>query len=84
LDLKLSSSLGFANLFNEFCQIVNIECLVIEGYSKNFNFKIGNKISGENKHFWNVVKLYGNHYIVDSLNGSGIYFKNIFLTNYSN
>lgn len=44
----------FSNIFSDFCRVMKIPCLRIEGYIKYLNFKPGDKFT-ECNHAWNAV-----------------------------
>lgn len=56
VQLRKATPLGFAMLFQEMSSLVNIRCLVVDGYVKNFPEEINNK-ADEINHSWNVVQL---------------------------
>lgn len=62
---------GFANLFKLMCDLAEIECKTIAGYSKTY---ISGVSKGENaglsNHVWNAVKIQNQWYIVDPTTAS--------------
>lgn len=75
-DRKMAVCEGYANLFNEMCDIVGIESRIVKGYVKNF-------IAGDLKfpnHAWNSVKIDGKWKLLDvtwaSVNNEGILLAN--------
>lgn len=56
VQLRRTTPLGFAKLFQEMCSMGNIRCLVVDGYVKNGTDDINNK-ADEPNHSWNVVQL---------------------------
>jgi transglutaminase/protease-like cytokinesis protein 3 len=55
---------GFSNLLKEMCNMVNIPCEVIAGYTKT-EVKDINKTLNKTDHAWNCVQLYSTWYLVD-------------------
>jgi hypothetical protein len=55
---------GFSNLLKEMCNVVNIPCEMITGYTKTESRDINSK-QKKTDHAWNCVKLYGKWYLVD-------------------
>lgn len=56
IQLRKTTPLGFAKLFQEMCSLVNIRCLIVDGYVKYSANDINNK-ADEINHSWNVVQL---------------------------
>lgn len=56
LKRRKGTSVGYANLLQEFCTINDIRCLKIDGYAKYGVYDIENGIS-EINHAWNIVQL---------------------------
>ncbi|MBS1646855.1 MAG: hypothetical protein JST67_05900 [Bacteroidetes bacterium] len=55
---------GFSNLLKEMCNLQNIACEVITGYTKTEVSDINKKLK-KTDHAWNCVQLYGAWYLVD-------------------
>ena len=55
---------GYSNLFKKLCDYSNIKCVIIEGYSKGYNYN--GEILKEPNHAWNAVKLYDKWELIDS------------------
>ena len=56
IKLRKATPLGFAKLYQEMASLVNIRCLVVDGYVKNSVDEINNP-ADEINHSWNVVQL---------------------------
>lgn len=56
LKKRKGTSLGYANLFQEFCTANDIRCLKIDGYAKYSVFDLENPVTAIN-HTWNIVQL---------------------------
>ncbi|ANQ49677.1 hypothetical protein MY04_2305 [Flammeovirga sp. MY04] len=65
---------GYAYLLRSMCKIVNIECVIVDGFGRNIQSASLSKKSLPN-HSWNAVKLDGKWYLSDPTWASG-YFKN--------
>jgi len=55
---------GFSVLLKEMCDVLNIPCEIITGYTKTEVSDINRKYK-KTDHAWNCVKLYGKWYLVD-------------------
>lgn len=74
---------GYAYLIKEMANLVDIDCEIVDGYSRNTTRNVG-KIDIPN-HSWNAVKLNSKWYLVDATLDSG-YFdvdENKFVKNYN-
>lgn len=60
----------YSALFNEMCKLAKIECFIVSGYAKGYNFDPEIAFTKAN-HAWNVVHIDGVYYFVDSAWGSG-------------
>lgn len=56
--------MGFSSLLKEMCNVANIPCEIITGYTKTEVSDINRKLK-KTDHAWNCVKLYGKWYLVD-------------------
>ena len=65
LQSRLAVCEGYSNLFRDLCRIAQIECELIKGYGKGFNYKIGQKILKPEGHAWNAVKINGKWFLTD-------------------
>jgi len=69
---------GYATIFQALCNKINIKCIKISGYAKDFHFHINQSTFSHSNHTWNAVQLDDNHwYLIDSAWGSG-YINNEF------
>jgi len=64
LKTKKAVCEGYAVLLEKMCKSVNIECIVIKGYTKQLESGIGKRLT-KIDHAWNAVKLHGSWYLVD-------------------
>uniref|UniRef100_UPI00404906E2 transglutaminase domain-containing protein n=2 Tax=Flavobacterium sp. TaxID=239 RepID=UPI00404906E2 len=60
---------GYAELFDEMCELAGIACYVVEGYTKSEPYQIGKM--GDLNHAWNVMIIDGNYYYLDLTWASG-------------
>ncbi|XP_073530415.1 kyphoscoliosis peptidase-like isoform X2 [Phyllobates terribilis] len=63
---------GYASLFQHMCSIAGLQCKKISGYSKGSGYEIGQKISGDIDHAWNMIYLKGSWHLLDSTWGAGV------------
>ena len=56
---------GYAALFKDVCDSLEIECIKISGYSKGFGYKTGEKFK-KTDHAWNAINLNGKWEYVES------------------
>ncbi|MCK9206354.1 MAG: hypothetical protein M0P66_04505 [Salinivirgaceae bacterium] len=61
---------GYSELFKALCDIGNIPCFVVDGYSKGYGYKPGKKFNSTD-HAWNVVQLNQKWYLIDATWGAG-------------
>jgi transglutaminase/protease-like cytokinesis protein 3 len=71
LKQKKTICTGYAYLVRELANLVDIECEIVNGYSRTTKHNIGS-IDIPN-HSWNTVKLNGKWYLVDATLASGYY-----------
>ena len=62
---------AFGTIFETLCSHVKIECKKIGGYAKGYGFQIGQKSFNRVDHAWNVIRLDGHWYLIDSTWGTG-------------
>jgi hypothetical protein len=62
---------AFGTIFEILCKAVQIECKKISGYAKGCSFKIEQKSFARTNHAWNVIRLEGHWYLIDSTWGEG-------------
>ena len=73
IRLRKATPLGFAKLLQEMSSMVNIRCLVVDGYTKN-NVDDINNPADEINHSWNVLQLGQSPdqwFFADTYNASG-------------
>lgn len=61
---------NYSELLTQMCSYAGIECYIVSGYSKGFDYKPGKKFQTTD-HAWNVVKADGNYYLTDATWASG-------------
>lgn len=61
---------GYANLYQELCNRVNLPCEVVSGYAKGFGYKKDTKFNRSN-HAWNFVEVDGESFLMDITWASG-------------
>ncbi|NOZ45824.1 MAG: hypothetical protein GXO79_03485 [Chlorobi bacterium] len=61
---------GYATLLKAMCDMENIPCEIISGYSKGYGYK-PNKTLKSKDHAWNAVKINEKWYLIDATWGSG-------------
>lgn len=69
LKHKKTMCTGYAYLIKTMAEIANIECKIIDGYSRNTSTNI-EKLSSPN-HSWNAIKLNNKWYLADATLSSG-------------
>uniref|UniRef100_A0A8C9S389 Kyphoscoliosis peptidase n=1 Tax=Scleropages formosus TaxID=113540 RepID=A0A8C9S389_SCLFO len=63
---------GYSSLFQQMCRyLAGIECEVVSGHSKGFQYKPGMRFTGDGNHAWNAVRLDGKWHVLDSTWGAG-------------
>jgi transglutaminase/protease-like cytokinesis protein 3 len=62
---------AFGTIFETLCNAVQIECKKIGGYAKGYGFKQEQATFARTNHAWNVIRLNGRWYLVDSTWGTG-------------
>ncbi len=67
---------AFGTIFETLCSALQIECKKIGGYAKGYSFKLGQNSFTQTNHAWNVVRLDGHWYLIDSTWGEGYLDKN--------
>jgi len=60
---------GYAELFKTFCDSIGIECVIINGFAKGFDYK-GERLTKTN-HSWNAVKINDKWELIDVTWGAG-------------
>jgi transglutaminase/protease-like cytokinesis protein 3 len=69
LENRKSVCAGYARLFKAICDNTKIECVIISGYAKNYDYD-GERLT-ETNHDWNAVKLYDKWELIDPTWGDG-------------
>jgi len=67
---------GYAHLFQEFCDLIGLQCFLVSGTAKGLSFDT-NKT--ESNHAWNLVKIDAVSYLMDSTWGAGHLRENEFI-----
>ncbi|WP_207431086.1 transglutaminase domain-containing protein [Sabulibacter ruber] len=67
LNKKRAVCLGYSDLYKAMCTIAGIECVVVPGYSRFYNFNAKRKERFTwSDHAWNAVKLTGKWHLLDA------------------
>lgn len=61
---KKSACIGYATLLQNMCEAANLDCEVIEGWSKIEPSEIGQRMT-KTSHAWNAIELGGKWYLTD-------------------
>jgi len=62
---------GYAGLFKMICDELKIECEIVSGYARGMGYTISKDERIVVNHDWNIVKIYGNWYLLDCTWDSG-------------
>ncbi|KAM8953217.1 kyphoscoliosis peptidase-like [Pelodytes ibericus] len=62
---------GYSSLFQRMCSIAGVTCKTVNGHAKGSGYKVGQKISGDSNHAWNMVYVEGSWHLLDSTWGAG-------------
>lgn len=73
---KKGVCIGFAYLFHNICNLINIKSELIYGYTRTSADRIG-IIPEEKNHVWNAVKINNEWLLMDVTFGSGYLYKNV-------
>ncbi len=82
LKKKKGLCVEYTLIFNEYCKLLNLKSLKIDGYVKPFNFQENNKLEREN-HAWNAVYIDQKWFLCDlfwattSLNNDNIFVNKV-------
>lgn len=68
LRTKISGCEGTARLYHQLCSSAGVECVIIFGIAKGYNFE---SVGSSSNHGWNAVKLDGKWELVDATWGGG-------------
>ncbi|XP_073432624.1 kyphoscoliosis peptidase-like [Dendrobates tinctorius] len=63
---------GYASLFQHMGSIAGLQCKEVRGLSKGQGYMIGQKISRNTNHAWNMICLNGRWHLLDSTWGAGV------------
>jgi hypothetical protein len=84
LATRLAVCEGYATLFKKLCEIKGISCALVSGYSRGYGSSV---FSAENatssNHAWNIAKINGNDYLVDTTWDAGYLENDRFVRSYS-
>ena len=86
LATRKSISSGYARLFKQMCDVVDVECVLINGWAKGYEYKPGESFENtDTNHAWNAIKLEGSWYLLDPTWGAGrLNQANQFIKEYNN
>ncbi|MEE6500851.1 hypothetical protein FKM82_003950 [Ascaphus truei] len=62
---------GYSSLFERMCSMGGVQCKSVSGYSKGATYKLGQTMSGDPDHAWNIVYLERGWHLLDSTWGAG-------------
>ena len=74
LRRRLAVSAGYAKIFKALCDIAEVYCIVIHGFTKAYSYRRGDPYPKKSTHAWNLVHLDGGFnamYLIDSCWGAG-------------
>lgn len=66
-----TSCQGYAAIFQYLCDVFKVRCQTIEGYAKDYHYRLENPSFPRTNHTWNVIQLNQHWYFVDSAWGTG-------------
>ena len=70
LKYKRAVCQGYAELFKTFCDLSNIPCFIVSGYSKGYGYSSQKAITNTD-HAWNAVCIDNKWYLIDATWGAG-------------
>ncbi|WP_193316080.1 transglutaminase domain-containing protein [Flavicella marina] len=70
MNYKRAVCEGYAETFKQACDLLNIDCVVISGYTRGSSWEIG-KLPLEGNHAWNAMKIKNEWKLVDNTWGAG-------------
>ena len=84
LSTKLAVCEGYATLFKKLCDIKGIPCALVSGYSRGYGSSVfaTENVTSSN-HAWNIVRINGSDYLVDTTWDAGYLENNRFVRSYS-
>ena len=62
---------GYSRLMAELANAVDIEMVQVIGYSKGYDYRIGDRFNDNPNHAWNAVKIHGTWHLLDVTWGAG-------------
>ncbi len=71
LQQRVGVCQDYATLFQKMAALAGLNCVVVEGWSKGYNYQIGLPMGAVPNHAWNAIQLEGKWYLVDCTWGSG-------------
>ncbi|XP_063298324.1 kyphoscoliosis peptidase-like isoform X3 [Pelobates fuscus] len=74
---------GYSSLFEHMCSIAGVQCKTVSGYGKGMSYQVGQNITEDSSHAWNMVYLEGGWHLLDSTWGTGTCNNNIFSFKYN-
>jgi hypothetical protein len=74
---------GYAMLFKAMMNNTGIECEIINGHSKGYQYELVDLFNEKNAHAWNAVKLNDEWYLIDATWGSGYIEDNRFIRSFN-
>jgi hypothetical protein len=83
LDRKKDVCNGYAMLFKAMMDKAGINCEIIYGFSKGYNYEIGNLFNDNNLHAWNAVKIKNKWHLIDATWGAGYIHENHFVRSFN-
>jgi hypothetical protein len=81
LKKKKAVCSGYANLFNQMCELAGVESIGINGYSKGVGYT--GKIGKDTDHAWNAVHIGNKWYLIDVTWDAGSLDRRTFIKRYS-
>ncbi|CAH2246439.1 Hypothetical predicted protein [Pelobates cultripes] len=74
---------GYSSLFEHMCSIAGVQCKTVSGYGKGMSYQVGQKITEDSNHAWNMVYLEGGWHLLDCTWGTGNCNNNMFSFKYN-
>ena len=70
MNYKRAVCEGYAETFKQACDMLNIECVVVSGFTRGVESEIG-KLPLEGNHAWNAIKINNKWKLIDTTWGAG-------------
>jgi transglutaminase-like putative cysteine protease len=84
LTTRLAVCEGYATLFKKLCEIKGIPCALVSGYSRGYGTSVFSaEHATSSNHAWNIVKIDGGDYLVDTTWDAGHLENDRFVRSYS-